>query len=80
MILVQQIKRRIVLELRHEPLNHYVLAAELREPPFRVRAELKALKRDRLVRDIYTSNGQHVWQLTERGERAAYETDQLELA
>lgn len=75
-----EIKKRILKELRHEPLNLFVLAAQMHEAPFRVRAELKGLRRDRLVREQFTRDGRHVWALTERGERAAWDANQLELA
>lgn len=72
------IKGAIVDALRHEPLNHYDIATRIHTAPFMVRAELKALKRDRLVRDYIDQRG-HMWELTDRGHRAAYSNDQLEL-
>lgn len=76
--MITGIKRRIVRALRTEPLNQYQLAADLQEPPFRVRAELKCLKRDRLVTDSISPAG-HLWELTARGVHQAYAADQTHL-
>jgi predicted transcriptional regulator len=73
-----EIRRRILVGLRQGPLDLYQLAADLTEPPFRVRAELKALRRDRLVSNRI-ANGRIEWTLTERGETIAYHEDQLQL-
>jgi predicted transcriptional regulator len=43
------IQREILRALRHGPLNQFEIAEVIDEPPFRVRAELQGLKRDRLV-------------------------------
>ena len=72
------IRRRILVALRHGPLDHFALAADIGEAPFRVRAELKALKRDRLVNNRI-DGGRIAWYLTERGERIAHHEDQARL-
>lgn len=46
--------------------NHFDLAAEVDQAPFRVRAELRELRRQRLVREVLTP-AEHVWMLTARG-------------
>ena len=69
-------QRKILQGLRHGPLDHYQLAADIAEAPFTVRADLKALKRDRIVTDRIT-NEAHTWELTAAGLRQAYEADQL---
>ena len=63
---LEPIKRSILAALRWEPLDHFQVAATLGEPPFRVRAELRALKRDRYVSDRIDDHG-HRWMLTNRG-------------
>jgi hypothetical protein len=59
--------------------DHYAIAAELGEPPFRVRAELKALKRERLVTEIIRADLHH-WRLTTSGQELAAKQNQLRLA
>lgn len=73
-----QIKRRILEELRPGPLHLYEISVELDEPPFRVRAELQGLKRDRLVR-VRLERDSADWELTDRGHKILRQTDQLEL-
>ena len=68
-------QRLIILQLRHGPRDHYQISADLFEAPFAVRAELKALKRDRLVREKIDRRG-HTWELTARGERIAWSSEQ----
>lgn len=75
MIGVSEIRAAILADLLYEPLDMYRLAAGLGEPPFRVRAELKAMRRDQLVRDRI-ANGRIEWMLTNRGERLANEHNQ----
>jgi hypothetical protein len=72
------IKRRILGELRHGGLDQFQISAGIAEAPFRVRAELQDLKRDRL---IYPSirDGHIVWTLTVRGERTLLAAAQIEL-
>jgi predicted transcriptional regulator len=73
----RQIQQAIVRALRDGPMNHYDVADEIGQAPFRVRAELQTLKRERYVheRDGLT----HEWALTDRGARVAYQQDQLEI-
>lgn len=73
-----ELKRRILEELRPGPLHLYELSTELDEAPFRVRAELKGLRRDRLVRDRLKQDRAD-WELTDRGHRRLAALDQLEL-
>jgi len=44
-----EIKQRILAATMIDRLDHYQIAADLGEAPFRVRAELQDLRRDRLV-------------------------------
>lgn len=64
------IRREVMLSLRYGELNQYDLADAIGEAPFRVRAELKAMKRDRLVREHVGKH--HTWELTGHGMRAAW--------
>lgn len=73
-----QIKRRILEELRPGPLHLYELSEELDEAPFRIRAELLGLKRDRLVR-LRLERDSADWELTDRGQKLLRQLDQLEL-
>jgi DNA-binding PadR family transcriptional regulator len=69
--------RRILAELRYEPLNPYDLARQIDEPPFKVRAELQSLRRVGLVRE-YTTRDDHYYKLTDRGSELAWTELQLE--
>lgn len=71
-------QRLILAQLRHGGRDHYQIAADLVEPPFAIRAELKALKRDRLVRERIDRRG-HLWELSAHGERVAWSNNQLPL-
>lgn len=71
-------KHRILEALIVEPLHQYAIAELIGEAPYLVRAELKGLKRERLVRDEIKPAGL-LWQLTERGTRVALEGRQMEL-
>jgi predicted transcriptional regulator len=73
-----EIRRRILVGLRDEPLDYYRLAVGIGEAPFRVHAELKALRRDRLVH-TRLAGCRIEWQLTDRGERIAHHEDQLSI-
>lgn len=72
-----EVRREILRALRYEPVSLFPLAADIHEPPFRVRAELKTLKRDRLVTDRIGPEG-HRWELTARGAAAVNATDQTQ--
>jgi predicted transcriptional regulator len=72
------IRHRILTALKHGHLDHFSIAADLGEPPFRVRAELRELRRDRLVRDHIGPAG-HRWELTDRGAAIAHHEDQTQL-
>lgn len=78
MIWLPDIRRRILVALKHGHLDLYAIAADLSEAPFRVRAELKELRRDRLVRDHIGPAG-HRWELTDRGSTIAHHEDQTQL-
>lgn len=70
-----EIQRLIVRALRHGPLDYFQVAADITQAPFRVRAELKALKRERLVREKLAPRAVH-WELTEIGMAAAWQCEQ----
>lgn len=74
----QQIQRLIVIELRNGPLDQFQIAAGIGQAPFRVRAELRHLKRDRLVRD-YINGGRLDWELTAKGLREAFAVDHQQM-
>lgn len=65
------IQREMVRALAVEPLDLYMLAATTGEAPFRMRGELQALRRERLVRSAIRRE-RIVWELTARGERLAH--------
>lgn len=71
-------QRLILAQLRHGGRDHYQIAADLIEAPFIVRAELKAMKRDRLVREKLDRRG-HTWELTPHGEGVAWSSAQLKI-
>jgi hypothetical protein len=80
---LSDIKRRIVTALREAQTNgelydQFMIAATIGEPAFRVRAELKSLRGERLVRESIR-RGRIVWELTARGETIAWGLDQQEL-
>lgn len=74
----QQLQRDIMHALIHGGLDQYQIAADVADAPFRVRAELRHLKRDRLVRDKAGARA-ITWELTDRGYTTALGADQLEL-
>lgn len=74
-----EIQQQILVALRHGPLDYFQVAADICQAPFRVRAELKALKRERLVREEWQST-KIVWELTEVGLSAAWCSEQGRLA
>jgi predicted transcriptional regulator len=71
-----EIRRAIVIALRHGPLDMFQVAEEVNEPPYRVRGELKTLKRERLVTDTMLVD-RILWRLTETGMAQAWERAQL---
>lgn len=70
----EQIQAMILAALRRDPhgLDHWQIAATIAQAPFRVRAELRVLKRRGLVID---HGSRIVWTLTSQGWHHA---DQLE--
>jgi hypothetical protein len=68
----------ILRALRTGPLDLMTLSDQIEEPPFAVRAELRAMRREWVVRNRLTPN-RALWHLTPYGERVAWELDQLEL-
>ena len=52
----QELQDRLLEELSRGPAGAYILAGELHEPPFRVLAELSALKRARLVTEHFSTD------------------------
>lgn len=76
----QMTLRRDLLEALfcHGPSNGYELAELAGASPFWTRSILRALKRDRLVRD-YLDPYAHTWELTDHGRRAAFKARQLDL-
>lgn len=73
------IQREILLTLRHGEQHYIELADSIDQAPFRVRAELRSLKRLGAVSDHIDAAGT-VWRLTPSGERLAWRMhDQQEL-
>jgi len=78
-MILNEIKRAILQALRDgRPHNLFELANEIDHAPFNVNAELRALRREQLVRDTIGIDA-HNWTLTDRGWRLIYNGDQLEL-
>jgi predicted ArsR family transcriptional regulator len=73
-----ELRRGILRELRHGPLDHFAIAQALDQAPFAVRGELHSLKRDRLVSEQLSRHG-HTWKLTDRGWEIVYGDDQMRL-
>lgn len=73
-----ELQREIMHALIHGGLDQFQIAADIGDAPFRVRAELRELKRDRLVRDRVGPRA-ITWELTDRGYTTALAADQLEL-
>lgn len=61
-----EVQELILEKLSHGPFGPYMIAAAIDEAPFRVRAELKELKRARLVAE-HLSPDVHVFSLTGSG-------------
>lgn len=61
-----EVQELILEKLSHGPFGPYVIAEAIKEPPFRVRAELKALKRQQLVREQLGPRA-HLFYLTASG-------------
>jgi hypothetical protein len=74
-----------MLELRHGPLTLDALAGYVGAAPFNVRHDLRTLKRERMVRDVFqltwppSSSDRHVWELTPRGRAFVFAGDQVRL-
>lgn len=80
MIYLTSIKRQILEVMRDahgEHLGTSDIAAQLSEPMFRVRAELRDLRRYRLVREDI-SRRQLTWAFTDQGESLAWGFEQQE--
>lgn len=67
------LERLILMALRHGPLDHFQVAADIQAAPFMVRASLKRLKSERRVREILNWHSGHLWELTGSGHRVADE-------
>lgn len=74
----QQRRDAILEALKDGGLDQFQIAATIADAPFQVRAELKAMRRDRLVRDRLTPRA-HIWELTEFGARVVWEVRQLQI-
>lgn len=61
-----ELQELILEQLSHGPQGPYAVAAELKEPPYRVRGELQALKRQRLVAE-HLNIDTHFFTLTASG-------------
>lgn len=69
---------QVLESLRHGELDQFQIGADLDEAPFKIRAELRHLRGQRLVREEL-SRRRHVWALTDRGWEIVLEGDQMEL-
>jgi hypothetical protein len=81
MIYLTTIKRQILILMRDALGEHLTtgdIAEKLDEPIFRVRAELRDLRRYRLAREDI-SRRQLTWALTEQGESLAWGFEQTRL-
>lgn len=73
-----EIQHQIIVELRNGALDQWQIAGGIGQASFTVLAELKALKRLRLVQDHDRSGGL-MWELTSSGYREAFHLEQLRL-
>lgn len=73
-----QLQTDIMSALVHGSLDQFQIAADVSDAPFRVRAELRELRRERLVREKYGARS-ILWELTDAGYTAALAANQLEL-
>jgi predicted transcriptional regulator len=71
-----EIRRQIVIALRNGPLDMFQISEAVSEPPYRVRGELKTLKRERLAIDTMLID-RILWRLTDTGTAQAWERAQL---
>lgn len=69
----------ILRELQHGALNPTEIAAATDLAPFTVRADLRALKRDRLVQCNWLGHARCEWELTNAGHMRVFHEQQLEL-
>jgi hypothetical protein len=76
--MMNALQHAILSALRYGPLNQFQLAAELDEAPFRIRAELKWMRRERLVIDRLDT-AEVSWLLTDQGAGIAWAQAQPEL-
>ena len=75
----QEVKREILrVLLAAGGVDLFAIAAEIGEAPFRVRTELRLLKRERLVTEISRADVHH-WRLTNSGIELAARGNQLRL-
>lgn len=73
-----QLQADIMHALIHGGLDQYQIAADVSDAPFRVRAELREIKRDRLVRERHGPRA-IIWELTDKGYTTALAADQLSI-
>lgn len=73
-----EVQELILEKLSHGPFGPYTIAAAINEPPFRVRAELKELKRLHLVRE-HLDRQAHLFHLTASGVARIAGHEQLRL-
>lgn len=76
---VTQDQKKVLESLRPGPLNQFEIADATGLPPFTVRGELHALRRERLVRDTLNRD-QHIWTLTDNGYACAWGEHQEQIA
>lgn len=73
------IQRLILRALEYGPHNMYEIAEVIDQAPFRVRAELRVLKRGRYVKGMIGSD-RYVWEITDLGRRILSEGRQMRIA
>ena len=74
-----EIHRKIAQLLHHAGAqNMYTIAEDIGQAPFRVRAELRVMRRHRLVAEMITRES-HLWELTPAGHHVAAAADQMEM-
>lgn len=81
---MSELQKRILTELCRGPVDLMTLADQLGIAPFYVRAELRSLRRSRLVRNRFGATGWsqnelHIWELTNRGWALINQANQLRL-
>jgi predicted transcriptional regulator len=76
-----EIRIQILRALRYEPLDYWQVATDVCQAPFRVRAELRSLRREGFVKNrarVGPSDTGLSWELTDHGRQCVETSLELE--